>query len=119
MAKENVFIYHITHRQAWERAQQLGSYHSDTLVKEGFIHCSTREQLIRTANRYYLGQVDLVLLCIDTSRVAVDIRYEASVGGEEFPHIYGPLEITSVHQIAALDPNQDGSFSIPPAFDLL
>jgi uncharacterized protein (DUF952 family) len=119
MAEESVAIYHITHRQAWDQARQLGSYHGDTLATEGFIHCSTREQVIRTADLYYRGQSDLVLLCIDPARVKTEIRYETSMGGEEFPHIYGPLAITAVRQIVPLVPDQDGFFSMPSAFETL
>ena len=118
MAEEKVFIYHITHRQAWEQARQLGCYHGDTLATEGFIHCSTRDQVGRTADRYFRGQSDLVLLCIDPGRVDAEIRYETSAGGEEFPHIYGLLNTTAVQQVVELVSNQDDSFSIPPALGL-
>lgn len=112
MVEESVLIYHITYHQAWKQALQIGSYQGDTLATEGFIHCSTREQVIQTADRYYRGQSDLVLLCIEPGRVEAEIRYEALVGSEEFPHIYGPLDVAAVRQVAALDPDGDGFFSM-------
>jgi uncharacterized protein (DUF952 family) len=117
MSEKKVFIYHIAPRQAWERACQVGFYHGDTLATEGFIHCSTYKQVTHTADRYYQGRSDLVLLCIDPSLVEAEIRYEASVEGDKFPHVYGPLATTAVRQTAVLNPNQDGSFSMPSVFD--
>ena len=49
-------IYHITPLEEWERARAAGSYQANSLHSEGFIHCSTREQVIPTANRFYHGE---------------------------------------------------------------
>lgn len=113
MAAESRIIYHIAHRQGWEHARQVGHYQVDTLATEGFIHCSTREQVIRTADRFYRGQSDLVLLCIDTGRVEAEIRYEALVGSEEFPHIYDSLQTDAVSRVMAFEPDEDGFFRMP------
>jgi uncharacterized protein (DUF952 family) len=107
-------ILHITKRDAWEKAQALGSYRADTLESQGFIHCSTPAQAVRVANSLFRGQDDLVLLCIDSGEVEADIRYENLEGGEElFPHVYGPLNLSAV--ISALDfkPQTDGTFVLP------
>ncbi|MDP2976538.1 MAG: DUF952 domain-containing protein, partial [Anaerolineales bacterium] len=41
------YILHITSRTSWLVAQKTGVYTADTLASEGFIHCSTREQVLR------------------------------------------------------------------------
>ena len=85
-------IFHITKRDEWERAQREGIYEAESLASEGFIHCSTRDQVIRTANRLFRGQTGLVLLEIDAGVVKAEIKYENCEGGEEaFPHIYGAI----------------------------
>ena len=57
----------------------------------------------------------LVLLEIDTRRVGAEIRYENCEGGQEdFPHIYGALELGAVVRVAAFEPGEDGCFAMPP-----
>lgn len=98
----------------WERAKREGNYEAPSLASEGFIHCSTGDQVIRTANRLFQGQTGLVLLEIDSLKVGAEIKYENCEGGEEaFPHIYGPLDPGSVVRVMALEPGEDGSFAIP------
>ena len=107
-------IFHITKRAEWERAEREGSYRTQTLASEGFIHCSRSEQVIGVANRLFRGQTGLVLLEIDTGRVGAEIRYENCEGGQEdFPHIYGALDVGSVVRVLAFEPGEDGSFAIP------
>jgi uncharacterized protein (DUF952 family) len=111
MPTEPELIYHITTQTAWEAALETGSYTADSFKTEGFIHASSGAQYIQTANRYYRGVRGLVLLVIDTRRVAADIRYENLVGGAElFPHIYGPLNLEAVLRVEAFEPNAAGEF---------
>ncbi|HKO41990.1 MAG TPA: DUF952 domain-containing protein [Pyrinomonadaceae bacterium] len=105
-------IFHITKRDEWDRAKQAGTYKAPSLASEGFIHCSTSDQVIRTANRLFQGQTGLVLLEIDTDRVGAEIKYENCEGGQEnFPHIYGPLNPESVVRVMAFEPGEDGRFA--------
>ena len=98
-------IYHITHQVDWSSALDAGEYTADSLASQGFIHCSTREQVLPVAERYYAGQVGLVLLCIDEGKLTAPVRYENLEGGEEqFPHIYGPLNLEAVVQALAFSP---------------
>jgi uncharacterized protein (DUF952 family) len=111
-----MLIYHITSLSEWQRAQAAGSYRADTLASQGFIHCSTREQVLPVADRFYAAQTGLVLLCIDPQRLASPPRYENLEGGETlFPHIYGPLELEAVEAVLPFPPGPDGSFAFPSA----
>lgn len=107
-------IYHITKRDEWDRAKQAGTYEAPSLASEGFIHCSTSDQVIRTADRLFRGQPGLVLLEIDTDQVDAEIKYENCEGGQEnFPHIYGLLNPESVMRVMAFEPGKDGRFAMP------
>jgi uncharacterized protein (DUF952 family) len=106
-------IYHITRAPVWHDALQAGVYEGDTLESEGFIHCSTREQVMRIANGIFRDADMLVLLFIDESRVRPDIRYENLEGGtEDFPHIYGPLNIDAVKDVKSLS-RVNGEYVFP------
>jgi uncharacterized protein (DUF952 family)/(2Fe-2S) ferredoxin len=109
-------ILHIIQRQAWTTAKNLGTYRSNTLDSEGFIHCSTVAQVIGSANRFFTGQTDLVILKIDIDRVTPEIRYEGADSNNLFPHIYGELNIDAVTGSIDLESHPDGSFILPPEF---
>jgi uncharacterized protein (DUF952 family) len=106
-------ILHITYRDRWETAKNLGTYRSDSLATEGFIHCSTLAQVIGSANRFFKQQTDLVILIIDVDRVTAEIKYEGADPQNLFPHIYGTLNIDAVTQSLDLESNPDGSFMVP------
>ena len=97
-------IWHITTRQQWEQAQLTQIYRSDSLEAEGFIHCSTPQQVIKVANTLFLGQPGLVLLGIDSEKVQAEIRYEEVDGTERFPHIYGSLNTEAVVEVLDFEP---------------
>ncbi|MET7693347.1 DUF952 domain-containing protein [Streptomyces sp. NPDC005483] len=94
-------IVHLTERSLWEAARARGTYEISTrgrtLQEEGFIHCSTREQLPGTAARFFADVPDLVVLVIDPARLDVPLKYEAPApGAEAFPHVYGPIPVDAV-----------------------
>jgi uncharacterized protein (DUF952 family) len=106
-------ILHITTRKQWEEAISLGIYTDSSLVEEGFIHCSTQQQILRSANRYYHGRSDLLLLCIALSKIEAPIIFEDSYQkGEAYPHIYGSLNLDAVMYAFEFPTNTDGSFSL-------
>lgn len=106
-------IFHITRRDSWEQAKRAGVYRGDTLDTEGFIHSSTPRQVIKVANRFFRGQKGLVLLCIDPARVRPEIRYEGAGDGDEYPHLYGPLNVDAVMKVVPFEPGEDGTFALP------
>src|SRR5882762_4603274 len=89
-------ILHIVARADWDSALARGIYAPPSLDAEGFIHCSTSAQILRTANRFYRRQTDLVILCIDESRLEAAPKYEppnpalGETSADLFPHLYRP-----------------------------
>ena len=108
-----IVIFHITARTAWEAAQSQPAYAPGSLGSQGFIHCSTIEQVIDTANRLYRGRSDLVLLCIDESLLESVIRYEQGEPGQYLPHVYGAVNLDAVRHALDFRPNEDGTFTLP------
>jgi uncharacterized protein (DUF952 family) len=91
-----------------------GGYQADSLKSEGFIHASTRSQVLSTANRFYHGQSGLLLLSIDDQRLQAELRYENLEGdGGQFPHIFGPLNLDAVVKAVPFEPQPDGTFNFP------
>ena len=115
-------IYHITTRRAWRDAQQRGDYRAESLDNEGFIHCSTRTQVLPVAEKYYQEQRGLLLLEIDPSLLSSELKWEPPSGGapppgvpegEPFPHVYGPINLDAIVRVYDLESNPDGSFKAP------
>ncbi len=107
-------IYHISSLAEWQQAQEAGVYRADSLASQGFIHCSTREQIPGVGARFYTGRQGLLLLRIDPARLAAPLVYENLEGGQElFPHIYGPLELEAVEAVLPFPPRADGKFDFP------
>jgi len=106
-------LLHITQKQQWQNAQKEGIYHANSLDTEGFIHCSTSQQILKVANTFFAHQKDLVLLYIDSAKVKPEIRYETVEENEKFPHLYGELNLDAVVKVVDFEPNQDGLFTLP------
>lgn len=107
-------ILHIAAVDHWEEAQALGEYRLDSLETEGFIHCSTPQQVLGPANEFYRGRSDLVLLVIDPVRLEARLVYEDSYeSGTIFPHIYGPLNLEAVINVLPFPARPDGTFELP------
>ncbi len=109
-------IYHVAGDQDWREAQRVGEYRISTrgrtLDEEGFIHCSRASQVAQVANRFYAGQLGLVLLTIDPERVTAEVRYEAVPGWDEpFAHVYGPLNTDAVIRVSPFEPGPNGTFA--------
>ena len=86
-----------------------------SLAEEGFIHCSTLEQVVATANRIFAGSGELVLLVVDGERLSAPVVWErASDVAAEFPHVYGPLEVAAVVEALPLVEGASG-FVLPEA----
>ena len=114
-------IYHITSRAAWSEALERGDYRAESLETEGFIHCSTQEQVLPVTEKYYRGQGSLLLLVIEPERLTSDLKWEPPAGGtlpgvpegDLFPHIYGPINMEAVVGVFDLESQPDGKYSFP------
>ncbi|WP_016907194.1 DUF952 domain-containing protein [Streptomyces xiaopingdaonensis] len=98
-------LLHLTERGIWEAARTAGVYRHSTrgssLEEVGFIHASLPHQLPTVAALLYGSppeRDDLLVLVVDDQ--GLDVRYEAAEpGGEEFPHLYGPLPLDAVLRV--------------------
>ncbi|MBR2648975.1 MAG: DUF952 domain-containing protein [Sediminibacterium sp.] len=93
-------IYHITGSAQWELAKEKGYYEADSIAKEGFIHCSTAQQVAGVLERYYADTSGLIKLTINPKKLIHPLKFElASSVNEYFPHIYGTLNLSAVENI--------------------
>jgi glutathione S-transferase len=113
-------IFHLTARSEWDAALDRGSYPWSTrglpFDEVGFVHCSTVEQVVGVATRFFADVDDLVLLEIESDRVDHEVVYEpAPPDGERFPHIYGPLPLEAVVTVHEVESDGAGAVLLPAA----
>ena len=99
-------IFHITTPAAWERALASGQVEPDSLASEGFVHCSTAEQLEGTLARHFSDAADVVLLRLRRDALDQDLRWERSNHGGHYPHLYRPIQLDEVAEASSWRPGQ-------------
>jgi len=101
-------IYKIVSADEWRAAESAGVFTGAAIDKtDGYIHFSTAEQAEETAAKYFAGRSDLLLVAVDAEALGADLKWEASRGGAQFPHLYAPLSLAAVYRAAPL-PLGDG-----------
>jgi uncharacterized protein (DUF952 family) len=107
-------IYHFINRENLARFQKDGVVRLPSLEKEGFMHCSTLEQVLGVANRISPYDEEMLLLQIDESNVGPEVRYENLEGGTIlYPHIYGPLNEDAIIQTYLLEWDGEEGYQLP------
>lgn len=107
-------IYKICPRSLWRDAERQGRFTGAPVdVADGFIHFSTAAQVAETAARHFAGQDDLLLVAVEGDRLGEALRYEASRGGDLFPHLYGDLPLSAVVSVEEMPLGQNGRHSFP------
>ncbi|MGA7097986.1 MAG: DUF952 domain-containing protein [Acidimicrobiia bacterium] len=104
-------IYHWCPAEDWDGATDR--YRAPSLETEGFIHCSRRDQVERTATTLERWNRGMVILAIDPTGLPV-VEEDLYAAGESFPHIYSAIPVEAVREVRAFEPELDGSFRLPP-----
>ena len=99
-------LFHLALASDWQAAQASGTYRISTrgmtLEQVGFIHCSWRDQVEATYQRFYADASEVLLLEIDPASVDGPLRADAIPTGELFPHLYGPLSLSAVRSVETM-----------------
>jgi uncharacterized protein (DUF952 family) len=106
-------IYHIAKLEDFALSMSRGSYFPGHFLQDGFIHCSTKNQVLTVANTWFLDSTNLVLLEIDDQMLHADVKFENLEGGKElYPHIYGEILLSAISRYSFFTPQSSG-FSFP------
>jgi uncharacterized protein (DUF952 family) len=108
-------IFHLVWRTEWERLAAGDHYAPPSLQAEGFIH-ATREpdRLLWVADQFYDRQSadELLVVCLDESKLGSPVKDEDPGVGHRFPHIYGPAALAAVEWIDSLG-REPGRWILP------
>ena len=103
-----MLLFHITDPQHWEDCLDSGEYDHPSRKTEGFIHCSTRLQLRATLDLHFPDVSEVIILHIVEKRVREIVRWEAREDGEEFPHLYGIVELYAIEDVSIGERDENG-----------
>lgn len=107
-------VYKILPAPLFEAARAAGVFTGAPVdLADGFIHFSTAAQMRETARLHFAGQTDLLLLAVDAAALGPALVFEASRGGDLFPHLYGPLPLVAVRAVHPLPLGPDGLHLFP------
>ncbi len=110
-------IYKIVSRTEWENALECGVFNGAPVdIADGYIHFSTVDQVRETAAKHFHGKRDLLLLSFEGEKLGAALRYEPSRGGDLFPHLYAPLDVSCVVETIPLEEDEDGGHVFPEQF---
>ena len=82
-------------------------------IKDGYIHLSTREQIMESAARHRAGEHGLLLLAVEEKQLFGALRWEVSRKGALFPQCYGPIPFAAVVWTAPLSMGPDNRHIFP------
>lgn len=107
-------IFKICPQALWGAAVEKGVFDGAPIdAQDGYIHFSTDAQVQETAAKHFAGQADLVLVAVEEAELGDALRYEASRGGDLFPHHFGTLPLSAVRWVRPLPLGPDGRHRFP------
>ena len=110
MSENTEFVYRLATQAEWIATEETGVAPTRDIDKrDGYIHLSTRAQLIETANLHFAGVPDLLALEIPLAALADQVTFElAPKRGEKFPHLYGALRREHIARAISLVADDEG-----------
>jgi uncharacterized protein (DUF952 family) len=103
-------VYKILDRAAWDAAVAQGRFDGAAIdMRDGYIHLSAADQVEDTARLHFHGQAGLVLAAFDAETLGDGLKWEASRGGQRFPHLYGLLDPALALAVTDIPLDADGA----------
>jgi len=107
-------VYKIARQAEWSEAERTGIFAgSPDDKRDGFVHLSSAAQVRATCAIHFAGERDLLLVAVDAERLGAELKWELSRKGARFPHLYGPLRLTDVESVTAIQTEPDGRAVFP------
>ncbi|MGE7881831.1 DUF952 domain-containing protein [Bacillus sp. NPDC094077] len=105
-------IIKIITKRNWDIAKTTGEINEASLIEEGFIHCSLLDQALKVAQKHFSHEEEVLLLTINPSLVKAEIKYELASNGQEYPHVYGVINVESIVEVIPF-PKEKEEFILP------
>jgi uncharacterized protein (DUF952 family) len=108
-------VYKIARASEWEEIAKTGRFTgSPDDHRDGYIHLSAASQVRTTCDKRFAGENNLLLVAVESDRLGPALKWEASRGGEQFPHLYAALASGCVRSVIPIVREADGRPIFPP-----
>jgi uncharacterized protein (DUF952 family) len=114
-AHDEPHVYKLLTGADWQAACALGVSATELDERDGYVHLSTRRQVAETARLHFAHAEGVRLLRFAVADLP-DLTWEASRGGQLFPHLYAPLEVSLAEAVWQLLPGPDGALRLPEEY---
>ena len=85
-------VFKIIDEAEWARAVASGVFQGAAIdLADGYIHLSNAAQVETTARLHFHGREGLLLVAFDAVVFGQSLKWEASRGGDLFPHVHGTI----------------------------
>ena len=107
------WIFKILRPTEWSDCQNSVSFTGAPVdISDGYIHFSTHDQLQETADKHFSTEQTVYVAAFSSNGWAQSLKWELSRGGQLFPHLYTPLDMTQAAKYWQLEKKADGAFDI-------
>ena len=110
----SLMIYHLAEPERWEAALEAEQevYTHPSLHEEGFIHCSTKDEVLESARLFFADYDALYVLAIIDKRVKNHLRWvEVPERGAHFPHVHAGIPFSAIETVYMVTRQADGTFA--------
>jgi uncharacterized protein (DUF952 family) len=104
---------HLVPQAVWDAHDPAAPYLPAAYADDGFVHCTDGDgEMVAVANRFYAGDPrPFLLLTLDLERTGSPWRFDDP--GRIYPHVYGPIDASSVVAVRRMPRDPEGTFLAP------
>ncbi len=107
-------IINLMTKEKYSSLEGEAYFSSPSLQEEGFIHCSSLDQVIKVANKHYKDIDPTLIVLLDEAKIEAKVVFEDLYGkGEDYPHVYGQINTSAIIGVHELERNEEGLFELP------
>ena len=100
MIFKNKYVYRILTLSEWENFKTKRKFQGNSIdLNSGFIHLSTKGQIMETRKKYFKVDETLVIVGFKFLEMKKFLKWEVSRNEKKFPHFYGSLYLKNVSTI--------------------
>ena len=105
-------IFRVISGEDWEQAKSRDVVpRCGADERDGFVHLSTHESVLETANLYFEPAEEPVVIEVEVGLLGDALKWEAveSRGGQPFPHLYAPgIPMVAIRAVVVLEHGTHG-----------
>ncbi|HEX5278901.1 MAG TPA: DUF952 domain-containing protein [Micropepsaceae bacterium] len=107
-------VYKLFRQSEWHEAARTGLFTgSADDRRDGFIHLSAASQVRGTFEKYFAAEREPVLAGFDADSFGAALKWEISRNGEQFPHLYGVLDLARALSVSRISRDRSGAPAFP------